>query len=220
MGIKSDYEKGKSGTDPQAAYTEVAQAIKADKSTYARNGLDYQGTLSMRKEAQVQGVNTVLVWDCSLQCYDKRLLAGGSAVDKQYVWLNFLPFEDGNANPELANFLKYDKTPDGFGAQAWLAGEVFARAVNDAIKANNNDPNAITRANLLAAVKNIHDFTANGMVPKIDIGNRTGSTCIVGMQIQGGKFVRVDPVQPGTFDCDNNKPPLTLTIDPQKEYHG
>jgi hypothetical protein len=40
------------------------------------------------------------------------------------------------------------------------------------------------------------------------------------MQVQGNKFVRVDPVQPGTFDCDNNKPPLTLTIDPAKEYHG
>jgi hypothetical protein len=40
------------------------------------------------------------------------------------------------------------------------------------------------------------------------------------MQVQGDKFVRVDPVEPGTFDCDNNKPPLELTIDPVKEYKG
>jgi len=116
--------------------------------------------------------------------------------------------------------LKYDKSPDGFGLQAWIAAEVFARAVNDSIKANNNDPNAITRADILAATKNIHDFDAGGLTPKLDIGGKIGSTCLVGMQIQGNKFVRIDPVEPGTFDCDNNKPPLIFTIDPAKEYKG
>jgi hypothetical protein len=221
MGIPSDAEFGKSGTAIQTDYTEVAAAIKKYKSTYARNGLDYKGTVLERKEAQVQGVNTVKVWDCSVQCYDKRLIQeGGNAVDLQYVWLNFLPFEDKGANAELDSFLKYDKDPDGFGAQAWIAGEIFARAVNDTMKANNNDPNSITRPNLLTAVRAMHDFDANGMVPKIDVGRRVGSTCLVGMQVQNGKFVRVDPLKPGTFDCDNNKPAMTLTIDPAKEYHG
>jgi Periplasmic binding protein len=221
MGIPSDAEFGKSGTAIQTDYTEVAAAIKAHKSTYARNGLDYKGTVLERKEAQVQGVNTVKVWDCSVQCYDKRLIQeGGNAVEGQYVWLNFLPFEDKGSNAELDAFLKYDKNPDGFGAQAWIAGEIFARAVNDTMKTNNNDPNSITRPNLLTAIRAMHDFDANGMVPKIDVGRRVGSTCLVGMQVQNGKFVRVDPLKPGTFDCDNNKPAMTLTIDPAKEYHG
>ena len=94
------------------------------------------------------------------------------------------------------------------------------RAINDAMAANGNDPNSITRANVLKAIKNIHDFDAGGMIPKVDIGNKTGSTCIVGMQVQNGKFVRVDPPQPGTFDCDNNKPAMAITIDPVAEYHG
>jgi hypothetical protein len=156
-----------------------------------------------------------------VQCYDKRLIQeGGNAVEGQYVWLNFLPFEDKGSNAELDAFLKYDKNADGFGAQAWIAGEIFARAVNDTMKANNNDPNSITRPNLLTAIRAMHDFDANGMVPKIDVGRRVGSTCLVGMQVQNGKFVRVDPLKPGTFDCDNNKPAMTLTIDPAKEYHG
>ena len=221
MGIPSDAEFGKSGTDIQTAYTEVANAMKSHSSTYARNGLDYKGTVLERKEAQVQGVSTVKVWDCSVQCYDKRLIEeGGNAVDGQYVWLNFLPFEDKGANPELDAFLKYDKSPDGFGAQAWIAGEIFARAVTDTMKANNEDPNSITRANILTAIKNMHDFDANGMVPKIDVGRRIGSTCVVGMQVTGGKFVRVDPPTKGTFDCDENKPALALSIDPAKEYKG
>jgi hypothetical protein len=221
MGIPSDKEFGKSGTAIQTDYTEVAAAIKTAKSTYARNGLDYKGTVLERKEAQVQGVDTVKVWDCSVQCYDKRLIQeGGNAVDKQYVWLNFLPFEDKGSNAELDAFLKYDKTPEGFGAQAWIAGEIFARAVNDTMKANNGDPNSISRPNILTAIRNMHDFDANGMVPKIDVGAKTGSTCLVGLQVVGGVFKRIDPIQPGTFDCDNNKPALTLSIDPAAEYHG
>ena len=136
------------------------------------------------------------------------------------MWLNILPFEDKGSNPELDAFLKYDKTPEGFGAQAWIAGEIFARAVNDTVKAHGGDPNSITRANLLTAIRNMHDFDANGMVPKIDVGRKVGSSCLVGMQVKGGKFVRVDPVTPGTFDCDNNKAALKITLNPATEYHG
>jgi hypothetical protein len=221
MGIKSDAEFGKSGLSIQTDYTEVAQAIKSHNSTYGRNGLDYKGTVLMRKEAQVQGATSVKVWDCSLQCYDKRLIQeGGNAMEGQYVWLNFLPFEDKGSNAELDAFLKYAKNPEGFGAQAWIAGEIFARAVNDTMKAHNDDPNSITRANLLTAIRNMHDFDGNGMVPKIDVGRKIGSTCLVGMQVVGHVFKRIDPIQPGTFDCDNNKPALTFSIDPVKEYKG
>ena len=38
--------------------------------------------------------------------------------------------------------------------------------------------------------------------------------------VRDGKFVRVVPPQPGTFDCDDNKPLPTLVIDPFKEYKG
>ncbi len=221
MGIASDAEFGESGTAIQTDYTQVAQAIKAHNSTYARNGVDYKGTVLMRKEAQVQGVSTVKVWDCSVQCYDSRLISeGGSAVDGQYVWLNFLPIEDKGSNATLDGFLKYDKTPDGFGAQAFIAGMIFARAIEDTVKAHAGDPNSLTRANLLTAIKNMHDFDANGMAPKIDVGRQIGSTCLIGMQVQNGKFVQIDPPVKGQFDCDDNKPALALTIDAAKEYHG
>jgi hypothetical protein len=86
--------------------------------------------------------------------------------------------------------------------------------------ANNNDPNAITRANILTGLNNLHDFDAGGMTPKLDIGGRKGSVCLVGMQVQNGKFVRVSPTEPGKFDCGGDKPPVTLTIDAAKEYKG
>jgi hypothetical protein len=222
MGIKSDAEFGVSGLAVQAQYTPVVQAIKQHNSNFATNMLDYKGTVLLRKEAAAQGVNNqVKVWDCYLNCYDKRLVGeGGSAVEGQYMWLSFLPIEDKGSNPELDAFLQYDKSPEGFGMQAWLAGEAFAQAVNDTIAAHNNDPNSITRANILTAMRNLHAFDANGMMPKTDIGAKIPSTCYVGMQVQNAKFVRVSPTQPGTFDCDNNKPPVTVTIDAAKEYKG
>ena len=222
LGIPSDAEFGVSGLATQPQYTAVVQAIKQHNSNFANNLLDYKGTVLLRKEAEAQGVNSqVKVWDCALNCYDGRLIGeGGSAVEGQYVWLSFLPIEDKGANRELDAFLQYDKSPEGWGMQAWLAGEIFARAVNDAIASHNNDPNAITRANILDAIRNLHDFDGNGMMAKTDVGGKTRSGCLVGMQVQNGKFVRVDPPQPGTFDCDNNRPLPTITIDAMKEYHG
>ena len=45
MGIPSDAEFGESGTAIQTDSTQVAQALKAHNSTYARKGLDYKGAL-------------------------------------------------------------------------------------------------------------------------------------------------------------------------------
>ena len=147
-GIRSDAELGVSTLDPQSGYTPFVEAIKTNKSTFARDGADYVSNVFLRKEAQVQGVDTVKVWDCSLQCYDQRLIStGGSAVEGQYTWLSFLPFEDKGHNAELDAFLEYDKTPDAFGAQAWVAGEMFAAAVK-AIVAKDG-PNGLTRRAML-----------------------------------------------------------------------
>ena len=101
------------------------------------------------------------------------------------MWLNSLPFEDKGANAELDTFLKYVKNPDGFSLQAWVAGEIFARAVEDTSSRNDGDVNSITRANLLKSVRAMHDFDANGLVPKIDVGRKVGSSCVVGMQVEG-----------------------------------
>jgi hypothetical protein len=92
--------------------------------------------------------------------------------------------------------------------------------VNKAMAANGGDPNAITRSNLLTAIRGIEGFTAGGMIPPTNIGKKQGSVCLVGLQVKDGKFVRVSPTEPGKFDCGGNKPPVELNIDPVKEYKG
>jgi hypothetical protein len=202
-GIKSDGEFKVSGFSPQASYTPIVQQMKAKGSTYAQNLVDYKADVFLRKEAQTQGVNTVKVWDCALQCYDPRLLSeGGDAVEGQYVSLFFVPFEDAKQNKSVNNYLRNvggrDKA-DGFGAQAWAAGLFFRDVVNNVVKADGNS--GLTRARFLEEAAKIHDFNADGMLGPTDVGARKISGCGVILRVKGGKFVRVTPSKRGTVDC-------------------
>jgi hypothetical protein len=215
FGVKSDGEFKVSGLSPQAAYTPIVQAIKQNNSTYALNNVDYKADVLLRKEAQIQGVNTVKVWDCALQCYDQRLLSeGGGAVEGQYVTLFFIPFEEAKQNKSVSNYLKNvggkDKA-DGFGAQAWTAGLFFRDVVNNVVKADGN--NGLTRARFLEEAAKIHDFTADGMLGPTDVGGRKVSPCGVILQVKNGKFVRVSPTKKGTLDCSGGVKTVKVTFE-------
>jgi ABC-type branched-subunit amino acid transport system substrate-binding protein len=216
-GVKQDAEFGESGLATQSQYTPIAQAIKAHNATWVMNGLDFSGTLKMRKEAALQGVNSVKVWACTLQCYAPNFIKqGGAAVEGQYSWLQFLPFEDQGSNPTLDTFLKYDTKPDSFGLQAFAAGLLFQQVVESIVKTSG--PNAITRAAILAQIRTVHDFDAGGMLVKTDIAGKTPSPCVAIVQVKNGAWVRVDPVKKGTFDCSLSSGITKLSLDPEKAY--
>jgi len=215
FGVKSDGEFKVSGLSPQAAYTPLVQAIKQSSSTYALNNVDYKADVFLRKEAQIQGVNTVKVWDCALQCYDRRLLEeGGNAVEGQYVTLFFIPFEEAKQNKSVNNYLQNvggkDKA-DGFGAQAWTAGLFFRDVVNNVVKADGKS--GLTRARFLEEAAKIHNFTADGMLGPTDVGGRKVGPCGVIMQVKNGKFVRVSPTKKGTLDCSGGTKTVDVTFE-------
>ncbi len=212
-GIKADVDADVSARAPQTVYTPIVQQMKDAGSTYARSGLGSDSTVSLRKEAKLQGLTDVKVWDCSVQCYNGALLEqGGADVEDQYVYLGFVPFEEAGSNKMLASYVKSvgkDKA-DGFGAQAWAASIYFRDAVNAIVKDGGN--NALTRARLLEAADGINGFTAEGMIGKTDVGKRIPSTCYAILQVKNGKFVRVTPSKKGTFTC-NPKDLVTLKLD-------
>jgi len=215
FGVKSDGEFKVSGLSPQAAYTPIVQAIKQNGSTYALNNVDYKADVFLRREAQVQGANTVKVWDCALQCYDRRLLEEGKdAVEGQYVSLFFIPFEEAKQNKSVSDYLKNvggrDKA-DGFGAQAWTAGLFFRDVVNNVVKADGD--NGLTRARFLEEAAKVHDFTADDMLGPTDVGGRKVSPCGVILQVKNGKFVRVSPKKKGTLDCSGGTKAVNVTFE-------
>jgi Periplasmic binding protein len=214
-GVKSDGEFKVSGLSPQAAYTPIAQAIKQNGSTYFLNNVDYKANVLMRREAQVQGVTSVKVWDCALQCYDRRTIEeGGDAVENQYVSLFFIPFEESRQNKSVNNYLKNLESrddADGFGAQAWTTGLFFRDVVNNVAKAHGD--NGLTRARFLEEAAKVHEFTADGMLGPTDVGGRKISPCGLIMQVKDGKFVRVHPKKKGTFDCAGGTKKVRVTFE-------
>jgi ABC-type branched-subunit amino acid transport system substrate-binding protein len=202
-GIGVDQQVDVSSRVPQTVYTPIIQRMKDEGSNYFNNGGPFNATVAARKEAKIQGLtDPKIIWDCTLQCYDRRLLEqGGADVERQYVQTGFLPFEEASSNPMLANFLRYvgkDKA-DAFGMQAFASGLLFQQAVEQAVKANG--VNGVTRKALLEQLGTIHDFDADGMIGTTDVGGRKNSPCYALVQVQSGKFVRVWPKKKGTFDC-------------------
>jgi ABC-type branched-subunit amino acid transport system substrate-binding protein len=215
-GVKQDAMFGASALWTQSQYTPVISAIKSKSSTWVMNGAAFADTVKMRKEAAQQGVNSVKVWACSLQCYDPNFIKqGGPAVEDQYAWLQFLPFEDKGSNDALDAFLKYDTKPDAFGLQAFAAGLLFQQVISAITE---KDPNAITRQAILDELGTIHDFDAGGLLVKTDIAGKQPSKCIVIMQVKDGAWVRMNPTEKGTFDCDEPSAITEISLDPLKAY--
>jgi hypothetical protein len=201
-GVKSDTTQGISALAPQSGYDPFIQALKNHGSNYAQSTSSFSSTVALRKEATLQGLTTTpFVWDCSSACYSQQFLdQGGSAVDGEYVWLSFLPFQETKANTALANYVHYvGSKVDGFGAYGWGASLLFRDAVNDVVRAHGT--NGLTRANLLSTLGSITSFNADGMFGTANIAQRRGTPCFVLLQVRNGRFVRVDPTKPGTFDC-------------------
>jgi len=179
--------------------------MKNDGSNYGQPNSGPPMILT-RKEATLQGLTAVKVWDCTTGCYSKSFLSdGGSDVDSQYVDTLYLPFlskAEQNSNPMLKNFVKYtgqDKA-DGYGVYAWSAMIAFRDAVNNAVKANGG-VNGVTRKTIFAELNKIHQFNADGMFGTIDLAGRKTSPCHVLLQVKSGAFQRIFPSKVGTFDC-------------------
>lgn len=201
LGITSDGSFDVSARAPQSAYTPIVQTMKEKGSTYAIQGGTANVMIALMKEAKLQGVNTVKVWECTLQCYDDTITAAPE-TEGLYVDLLFLPFDETASNPMLKNFVKYvgkDKA-NGFAAQAWAAAELFGESVQKV--ADDKGDDGLTRSALLAATKSFTSFDAGGMMGAIDIAERTPSNCIAITQVRSGKFVRVFPKKKGTFSCE------------------
>ncbi len=205
-GVASDGDFDVSAVGLQSAYTPVVQAMRAKHSNYAQCTQAYSCTVALRREAALQGVSDqVKVWDCGT-CYDKNFLqAGGASIEHEYVDIAFLPFYDQReqqTNRMLANFVHYTgkDNVDGIADTAWSSAVAFRDAVNATVKAHG--VNGLTRANVFAALNDIHTFNADGMIAPFDLAARKTSGCHVLTQVRNGTFVRVEPTKSGTFDCD------------------
>ncbi len=205
LGIKKDGQGfyPVSGAVPQSAYTPFVQQIKSSGSTFVYSDVTSQSMVLLRKEAQLQGVNSVKVWMCNSGCYDPSFAQlGGSAVNGTYANLLELPYlSDQKANPSLDKLITDLGGPANFNNNAFNS-YIMALLFQDAVQKVVASGKTLDRAALFNVLNtDEHAFTANGTIGATDISNHVGSNCSVLVQLQNGVWNRVNPTTPGTFDC-------------------
>ena len=205
---KSDQDFDISSFAPQSAYTPVIQTMKNDGLELRPGKLGPAPTILTRKEATLQGLTGVKVWDCTAGCYEQvsSCSDGGSDVEGEYVDTLFLPFyskAEQNANPMLKQLREVHRCRTrrtSFGVYAWSAMHRLPRRGERAVKANGG-VNGVTRKTIFAELNKIHQFNADGMFGTIDLAGRKTSPCHVLLQVKSGAFQRIFPSKVGTFDC-------------------
>jgi len=206
LGIKKDGQGfyALSGAAPQSALTPFIQQIKASSSTFVYEDVTTASMVLVRREAQLQGVNSVKVWLCNSGCYDPKFYQqGGATVNGTYASLVDLPYlSDYQANPTLAKLvteLGGLNNLDNNALNSFITALLFQDAVTKAV-ANGG---TLNRQTLFTALNNEHSFNADGLIGPTDVGKRTASACSVLVQLRNGVWQRVNPVKPGTFDCSS-----------------
>jgi ABC-type branched-subunit amino acid transport system substrate-binding protein len=120
--------------------------------------------------------------------YDPAFVrGGGSAVEGATVFVDFTPLEEASGNAELQLYMRWlqqvspGAVPSYFGMFAWSATRLF---VEQAVALGGN----LTRASLVARMRQVHDWTDNGLHAPQDVGGKTNSNCWRFLRLQGGHW--------------------------------
>ena len=205
LGIKTDADGfyGASGTAPQSALIPVVQTIKREGSTFVQSGVTPPSVVALRKEAQIQGVNSVQVWNCAAGCYTPDFITtGGSAVEGTYQIVQTLPFtSEYKLNKTLAKLIAALGGPDKIDSNS-LSSFGEALLFQDAVEKVVASGKALNRQALIDQLDKTHEFNGDGIFGTVDIASHRPTPCFAMLQVKGGKWTRVYPKKPGSFDCD------------------
>jgi hypothetical protein len=185
---------------PQSDYAAPVAAMADAGATFGRSDLPYSSTIALRKEAASADLEGV-TWFCLAQCYQPGFLQqGGTSVDDSFVQISITPFEDASAVPAMKRYLTAGGPRNQAGVESTAAGLLFQNVVNR-VYAPSKDPDAVTRAAVLAALTQVDRFDAGDLIGPTDVAGRVPNGCFVMMRVDGTKFVRAQPTTPGKLDC-------------------
>ena len=143
----------------------------------------------------MRGTGYKLLYEEYLTGYGSSYLdIAGAATEGTTSWIRSLPGEDGGANAEQAAFQQWMGTTapterqDVFAADAWASAKAFFDALTQL-------PGPISRQALVAQLHTYTSYDAGGFIGRIDLANDLSNNCVVGMQVEGGKWHRLTPDQ-------------------------
>lgn len=125
-------------------------------------------------------------------------IAGSGAEGSRIDVTHALFLDPENPLPEVRLFRQWmskvdpNQDVDLFALYAWASGRMLEKALADA------GP-AITRDKVLAALRTVTSFDANGLLAPVNPAGKKPSNCFLVVRVQGGSFVREHPAN--GFDC-------------------
>ena len=181
--------------------TDVVQMQRKGVEFVMITALDVKGLARFARAMQQQNFKPKVFATGGIG-YDANLftLAGDSVEgmyndQQQALYLG----EDSGTNPEVKLFQEWlQRTSPGakadvFTAFGWASGRLLAEGLQKA------GPK-VTRASMIAALKGVTKFSANGLTAEASPGTKTPPKCWVMIRVQNGKYVRELPKN-GGFDC-------------------
>jgi ABC-type branched-subunit amino acid transport system substrate-binding protein len=181
-------------------YAPFVQKMKQNGVRFVQWLGAYQEAVRLAQAMQQQGFKPdIFLLDPTGYSSD-YVQSGGSAVDGTVVYLDSALFQDAGSNQEMATYITWlhrvagsDAQPSYFGIYAWSAMLLFAQT------AEKIGPD-LTRAKLLAALKQVDNWTGNGLHSPQHVGPRQTPNCFAFIQLHGSSWSRLHPTTP-TFDC-------------------
>ena len=122
--------------------------------------------------------------------------SGGTAVDGTVIFIMFTPFEANQ--PEVNRYKQWlqqvapGSAPTFFGLFAWSAAKLFVEQA-EALGGQ------LTRASLVARMKTINNWTADGAHGPMAIASKHAPSCIRFLRLKGGKW---NPLGSTSYMCN------------------
>lgn len=133
------------------------------------------------------------------------------ALDKVYIPLEYVPFEEAGSNKATKDYLDLLKASGGdtslLGMQATSSFFLWAKAANAC-------GTKLTRDCVLDALADVHDWSAGGLHAPTDPGGNHPSTCTSILKLDGTAYARVTPERAATYECDKERGVVKITGTP------
>ena len=169
-------------------YAPFVQQLKSKGARYVQALGSYQHGVKLAQAMEQAGYKPD-IFMMDVVAYDPGFVeSGGSAVEGTTAFINFVPFEQAGANKEMQLYLKYlqqvapGAKPNWFGVFGWSSARLF---VEEAARLGGR----LSREALIARMKGVANWTANGMHAPQDVGARNTADCWRFLQLQKGRWV-------------------------------
>ncbi len=189
---------------PQSEATPIIQKIKTDGVTWVAS--TSIAVAKLMAEARVQGLDmTKVLWSCTSQCQTPSFASqNAAAIEGLYVSQLLTPFDETDV-PGVKLYregVTNEQDVSANGETAYAAALAFEDLVEQDRRQGRRQrahPSVAPRPAQHASRRS----TRKGILDASEVLGQP-SPCWVTVQVQSGKFVRVDPEGTGKFTCDPN----------------